>query len=246
MKTLITLIIASLFLASCQKQPVASFTTDKTEYYAGDTIHLTNTSEHGHIYIWTMPDGSKQTTENAYYVVDTSVQYEKLTFQLEADSKHERKKAFALKQVLAVVKPKLGINTYSFGNTVLNSIEPILYANKNPFLISIADYGYNQGNLNFYSIVDTSFSNLSGVYTLQQNKGYVMGKTAYAQLSYFCYDCFPIGVTDYTYTTISGNMIIGNLNGKPHVIINDATAVSNNTGQITKISVNIIVNKTIR
>jgi uncharacterized lipoprotein YajG len=46
MKTLITLIIASLFLASCQKQPVASFTTDKAIYEAGDVVHLTNTSSY--------------------------------------------------------------------------------------------------------------------------------------------------------------------------------------------------------
>jgi hypothetical protein len=248
MKNVIPILIFIIVISACQKQPAATFTTDKTEYYAGDTIHLTNTSENGHSYIWTMPNGSTQTTENAFYVVDTSVLYEKLTFQLEAISKHQRKKTIVTKQVLAVIKPKLDNNTFSYGNKILKCDHTILNRINNPYLIRASIDGYEHGELSFRINTDTNFVNLYGVYTLQQNKLNVRDKTAFAQLSYFCYDCFPAvtGVTDWTYTTVSGTMIIGNLNGKPHVIINDAKAVNSNSGQIIKISANMIIKQTIR
>jgi len=238
MKTLITLIIASLFLVSCQKQPVASFTTDKTEYYAGDTIRLTNTSEHGHSYIWTMPDGSKQTTENAFYVVDTAVLYEKLNFQLEADSKHERKKAFAVKQVLAVMKPTVSescvyVDTKYICQTATGHIIYYTSNHSSNFMRILSDaYGGSYTDT-FEILVDSTLTDYTGIYDLNNN----VTRVSY---SHTVFDYIPAGGADYSYNVFSGKMVIYQSNGNWHAIINNAQAILNTTNQTVNVSANLL------
>jgi PKD repeat protein len=84
-------VVAILSIASCQKTPVASFTTDKTEYVAGETIKLTNTSTNGESYKWTFPDGTTGTVESYDFVTNETDPTATLTFKLEAFSKNGKK-----------------------------------------------------------------------------------------------------------------------------------------------------------
>ena len=84
-------VIAVLSISSCQKTPVASFTTDKSEYVAGETIKLTNTSLDGETYKWTFPDGTTGTIANYDYITNETDPTATLTFKLEAFSKNGKK-----------------------------------------------------------------------------------------------------------------------------------------------------------
>ncbi len=67
MKTITILSITTLLLfATCTKPlPVATFTTDKTSYTDGDTIHVTNYSVNADNFIWTVTGSASQlTTKN--------------------------------------------------------------------------------------------------------------------------------------------------------------------------------------
>jgi PKD repeat protein len=48
-------IICVIFFQSCHHAPTASFTADKDEYSAGETIQLTNTSSNAYSYKWEAP-----------------------------------------------------------------------------------------------------------------------------------------------------------------------------------------------
>lgn len=88
---LLLIAIASITISSCQKTPVASITTDKTEYIAGETIKLTNTTTDGETFKWTFPDGTTGTTENYDYILNDTDPDATLTFKLEAFSKNGKK-----------------------------------------------------------------------------------------------------------------------------------------------------------
>jgi len=88
---LMAIAIATTVLVGCQKQPEASFTTDKTSYIAGETVKLTNTTVNGDSYKWTFPDGQTGTVENYDYSLPTTLSDGSLTFKLEAFSKNKKK-----------------------------------------------------------------------------------------------------------------------------------------------------------
>jgi hypothetical protein len=75
---------------SCQKQPKASFSTDKTSYIAGETIHLKNESVNAHSYSWTLPDGQSSSTDIDYVIAGNEPTGTKL-FKLKALSKNGKK-----------------------------------------------------------------------------------------------------------------------------------------------------------
>lgn len=84
--------LALVILAtSCAKQPDASFTTDKTEYVAGETIKLKNTSIDGVTYKWTMPDGQTSSAVDLDYTTDLYQDDATLSFKLIAFSKKDKK-----------------------------------------------------------------------------------------------------------------------------------------------------------
>ncbi|MBI1835802.1 MAG: hypothetical protein HYR91_00905 [Flavobacteriia bacterium] len=93
MKTLIKFsfiaLVATFF--SCQKQPVALFSTDKDTYSAGDVIKLTNTTINGKTYKWTISDGQTSVSEHLDYLSNTSQGGETITFTLDAYSKKAKK-----------------------------------------------------------------------------------------------------------------------------------------------------------
>lgn len=89
---LLSLAVAAMIMASCQKEPTASFKTDKTEYVAGETVKLTNTSIDGSSYKWTMPDGQTSDTKDVDYTLNVNDADASITFKLEAFSKNGKKK----------------------------------------------------------------------------------------------------------------------------------------------------------
>jgi hypothetical protein len=91
--------IAVLSISSCQKTPVAGFTTDKTEYVAGETIKLTNTSTDAETFKWTFPDGTTGTVANYDLVTNDTDPAATLTFKLEAFSKNGKKTSETTKTV---------------------------------------------------------------------------------------------------------------------------------------------------
>ncbi len=77
-----------LFVSACKKNPIVSFATDKTVYTAGQKVTLTNFTENGEDYVWTMPDGTTTNTENAEYIIDPALGFADLKFGLSAKAKN--------------------------------------------------------------------------------------------------------------------------------------------------------------
>lgn len=88
---LIIAVLTALVFSSCQKQPQADFTTDKTTYVAGETVKLTNTSIDADHYKWTMPDGQTSTSADVDYTTNVNSAAGTLNFKLEAFSKNGNK-----------------------------------------------------------------------------------------------------------------------------------------------------------
>ena len=91
--------IAVLSISSCQKTPVAGFTTDKTEYVAGETIKLINTSTDAETFKWTFPDGTTGTVANYDLITEDTDPAATLTIKLEAFSKNGKKTSETTKTV---------------------------------------------------------------------------------------------------------------------------------------------------
>lgn len=89
----------ALLMTSCQKEPTASFSTDKFAYVAGETIKLTSTSTDAYYYKWTMPDGQISTTKDVNYTLNVNDQSQSRTFKLEVSSKNDKKKDEATQTV---------------------------------------------------------------------------------------------------------------------------------------------------
>jgi hypothetical protein len=87
------------FFTSCQKQPTASFTTDKNEYVAGETIKLTSTSLEANSYKWTLPDGTTLTSKDVDFNLSPNRDNSSLSFKLEVFSKNGKKSSDASKTV---------------------------------------------------------------------------------------------------------------------------------------------------
>ena len=86
-------------LQSCQRQPKADFRTDKTEYVAGETIQLKNTSIDGKSYKWTVSDGQTSTLKDLNYTTDLYSGGEVITFKLEALSRTGKKTSDKTKSI---------------------------------------------------------------------------------------------------------------------------------------------------
>lgn len=84
-------LVSSLFLFSCQKYPSASFTANKQEFNAGETISLTNLSLDADSYEWTFPNGEKSTEKTVSYVIPDNTPSGLYPIQLKAISKNKKK-----------------------------------------------------------------------------------------------------------------------------------------------------------
>jgi len=118
----IAVIAVLLTMTSCQKQPEASFQTDKASYHAGEKVYLTNTSSDGDSYKWTMPNGDIEDSKNASYTIPQTQAVGQVSFQLEAFSKNHNKSDKASKSVNVtapiVCIPYCGPNTCSIAGYV--------------------------------------------------------------------------------------------------------------------------------
>ena len=130
-----------LILSSCNKQPSADFTTDKTEYTAGETVKLSNTSLDAKTYKWTFPDGQTSALENIDYTLSSNTPAGVYSIKLEAISKKGNKKSEASKSItvrafsvgqLTVWTSNSGVNqiTVKVDNVTLGTITA--YYNANP------------------------------------------------------------------------------------------------------------------
>ena len=119
-KFLIALTLTVTIISSCQKQPSADFTTDKSTYIAGDVVKLTNTSIDGSTFKWTLPDGQTSASKNLDYTLNVNQQDATLSFKLEAISKNGSKTDEATK--LIAVKAATGQATIWTSNSNVNPI----------------------------------------------------------------------------------------------------------------------------
>ncbi|HNQ68123.1 MAG TPA: PKD domain-containing protein [Bacteroidales bacterium] len=73
---------------SCQKEPVAGFTVDKSDVVTGETITFTNTTVDGVTYLWDFGDGQTSDIENPTHKYEEEGDY---TVKLSAFSKNGKK-----------------------------------------------------------------------------------------------------------------------------------------------------------
>ncbi len=66
------LALCCALLAACQKQPEAGFTSDKTDYLSGETVHLTNSSKDADHYVWSLPDGTTSDLKDIDWTISNS------------------------------------------------------------------------------------------------------------------------------------------------------------------------------
>ncbi len=85
---IMSVLIAFLFVISCQKEPETSFTMNVNEAFTGDTLSFTNTTISGDHYSWNFGDNTTSTDENPKHVYTKSGEY---TVTLKAFSKNGKK-----------------------------------------------------------------------------------------------------------------------------------------------------------
>lgn len=102
MRSSLTILIVwtiSILLIACQKIPSANITVDKTEYTAGDTVHLTSITSDARHWKWTLPDGTTNNEKNVDYIIDINEIDCTKDFILTVSSKNGKKKATATKSI---------------------------------------------------------------------------------------------------------------------------------------------------
>ena len=90
MKSKISILIVCAFvftLYGCQKEPTASFTTNKSSYVAGEKIICTNTSVNAETFLWTYSDGQQNSAKDVSYTTSSNMAGE-FTIELKCYSKN--------------------------------------------------------------------------------------------------------------------------------------------------------------
>jgi PKD repeat protein len=95
----IAAISSALVLSSCTRQPEASFTTDKDEYRAGETVKATNTSLDAHHYEWSWSSSEKTSAEDLNLELSINENPGTFTLKMTAYSDNEKKKDEATKTI---------------------------------------------------------------------------------------------------------------------------------------------------
>lgn len=113
----IALMVFCIFIFTlCTKEPTASFESDKTEYVAGETVHLTNTSVNADSYQWTFPGGQNSNTTDLEYTFPETTASGDYEFKLEA-SNEGKKKANVSKSV-KVIAATGRVTAWTFNQSV--------------------------------------------------------------------------------------------------------------------------------
>jgi PKD repeat protein len=169
LKSTISLIAIVIVFASCQKQPTANFNTDKSIYYAGETVHLTDASTNAHHWQWTMPNGTTNiNSKNADYTIPADDLGGIETFNLKVTSRYNSLNSSISKSV-TVSQPILGSDfvIYSPLSTSINLEEKYSISSANYWRVRVGNHGNH-----YSSFVDIYFSTKpisTQVYTLQSN-----------------------------------------------------------------------------
>ncbi len=238
MKNNILILLALLLFAACQKQPTANFNTDKTFYYAGETVHLTDASTNAHHWLWTLPDGTTSNNQNVDFVIDSNEIGGDKTFSLTVTSKNGNK----LSTISKTVRTSQPIYASDFFSSLDLSGHSSLFTKDIPQSKTVYegtdyinfsaeldygyvyDYGYNEGV--YITLGGTTLSTiLSGTYTLKYNTALTSGEAsafiAYDQLN----PDFRIG-----YNAIGGQVNVVVSNHNIHLTFNNVRAMSDFNG----------------
>ena len=234
MKNLYFLIIGIgvlMGMGGCDKEPTANFSVTKSEYIAGDTVHLLNTSANGYSFLWTLPNGTTSTSTNVDYLIDTSAGFTTLSFRLEASDKDGDKNSFS-KSVMVIPASVFSIDSG---------------ANYRPFDIS-------PQTVNSGWVIIASIDGGSGPYVTHTSLGiYFAGITPPSAGTYIVQPVDSLLTTgqtsiyvhsgaadwDLNFGSISGQLEITITNGKVHAVFNNVvgketgTFVSTNNAYIS-------------
>lgn len=101
---------------ACQKEPLADFTSDRQFHYAGETIHLKNTSVDAYSWKWTTPDGKFYDTKDLAWVSDFNDTGTRKEITLEAFSKRGNKTSSITKS-LVLRQPIFSTDFFSVNNS---------------------------------------------------------------------------------------------------------------------------------
>jgi hypothetical protein len=153
-----------LLFSSCNKQPTADFTTDKTEYSAGDVVKLTNKSLDAKSYKWIFPDGQTSASPNVDYTLASNITPGVYSIKLEAISKKGNKKSEASKSI--TVNAAAGQLTVWTSNS---SVNPITVKINNVTLGTITLYYTSNPGCGANGCVTANLN--TGVYTISATDG---------------------------------------------------------------------------
>ena len=219
-----SLFLLFIVFVSCRKIPTANFTTDKTAYNAGETIHCTDVSDNAYSWKWTAPNGNIYTTQNLDFVTDINEASDTKTFTLEVASK-DGKKNSTISKSITINELILSSDYFSSDSGANNKIIPLTKScgvNNGNWVISASFSGTNVHGVSGGSYLDiflptTSPPLASGTYSLQTNHTSLM--TGQASIS------LKTGDNDVGYQTYNSNS--GQLNvsitstGKVRVVFNN-------------------------
>lgn len=96
----ILILAVLIYCTACNKEPVANFSISSTSAIPNQMIVLTNESKDADSFEWTLPDGSKSTSNNVYYTFTTKDTPGPNEFKLVAYSKNKKKISQVTKSIL--------------------------------------------------------------------------------------------------------------------------------------------------
>lgn len=231
--------IFSMLAFSCQKQPEASFTTDKTEYIAGETIQLQNTSADAQSYQWTMPDGQMTTSTNANYSINRTWGFGTLNFELKAESKNGKKTSTAYHSVNFIPASTFSIDSTAFVYYPINVTTGINTGNWqiNAWYAPYQPQGISYNDANAYMNILFPSSTLpvpAGIYNLQLGTTLLPGQAMIRMSRWWWEDNWE------RFESLSGTLNVSYINGKMHVVFSSVDAQKTdswgNTYPVAKIS----------
>ncbi len=150
-KFLPLVIIAAIILTGCKKEknPVASFSITKSNYYLGEQVSLSNTSTNATSYQWDFGDGQSSTEQNPQHTFAKQGNYQiKLTSNGNSSTVH-------------VIKVYLGTASYEADNNSSIAAPLVSFAtDANNNIIDFIDHGMVAVN----GKSDTVFTNNASIY----------------------------------------------------------------------------------
>ncbi len=126
-------------LTSCQKEPTAAFTADKTSALTDEVIQFTNTSTDGDSYLWNFGDGETSIDLSPTHSFSTPGSF---TVELTAFSKNGNKTSTATLSITVTQETLLKLTAYINGTTTpVDSCTMTLYTSDNDWQNLTNDVG---------------------------------------------------------------------------------------------------------